>query len=72
MRDLPEGHLSADTLFIMTTAGRAEAVRVLILSWKPDGWEPYRGARGVALEVADMMGLSRLPKGVVVFRVWWD
>jgi hypothetical protein len=30
LRDLPEGHLNADTLFIMTTTGRAEAVRALI------------------------------------------
>src|SRR5687768_8475299 len=36
LRDLPRGYVNVDTLFIKTTADRAEALRALILSWNPD------------------------------------
>jgi hypothetical protein len=78
LRDLPEGHLNADTLFIMTTVDRKEALRALILSWKPDEFfateTEWSGSDLSAhtRQVADTMGLSEMPKGVVVFQVWWD
>jgi hypothetical protein len=33
LRDLPKGHLNADTLFILTTVDRKDALRALILTW---------------------------------------
>lgn len=78
LRDLPDGLLNADTLFIKTTTDRAEALRALILGWKPDeyaGTEAESGSSGYSeytRHVAEMMGQSKMDEGVVVFRVWWD
>lgn len=78
LRDLPGGHLNADTLFIKTTIDRAEALRAVILGWKPDEYAATEAesSRSCSSEytrhVAEMMGVSRLREGVVVFRVWWD
>jgi hypothetical protein len=78
LRDLPGGHLNADTLFIMTTVERADALRALILSWKPDEYANTEAdlSRSSSSEytrhVADMMGESEMDPDVVVFQVWWD
>ena len=78
LRDLPKGHLNADTLFILTTVERKETLRAVILHWKSDSVlateTKWTGSDLSAhtRKVAEMMGMSELPKGVVVFQVWWD
>jgi hypothetical protein len=78
LRDLPGGHLNADTLFIKTTVDRAEALRALILSWKPDEYVATEAESSSSCSseytrhVANMMGMSQLREGVVVFEAWWD
>lgn len=77
-RDLPKGHLNADTLYIMTTVDRKKDLGDLIETWAPDAcWATQADSLDSELsartrQVADMMGLSEMPKDVVVFRVWWD
>ena len=50
----------------------------MILTWKPDSISTTEAkCSGSCLsahtrQVADMMGLSEMPKGVVVCQVWWD
>lgn len=78
LRDLPKGNLNADTLYIMTTKDRKKDLRALIESWSPDVCIATQADRfddelsAHTRQVADMMGLSELPKDVVVFQVWWD
>jgi hypothetical protein len=78
LRDLPEGHLNADTLFIMTTVERYEDLRAVILTWKPHSFSATETKCSATClsahtrHVADMMGLSEMPEGVVVCQVWWD
>ena len=78
LRDLSKGHLNADTLFILTTVERKETLREVILHWKPDSVlateTKWTGSDLSAhtRHVADMIRMSEMPKGVVVFQVWWD
>ncbi len=78
LRDLPKGNLNADTLYIMTTKDRKKDLRALIESWSPDVCIATQADRfddelsAHTRQVADMMGLSEMPKDVVVFQVWWD
>ena len=77
-RDLPNGHLNVDTLFLKTTEDRAEALHALILSWKPDEYAATEAEAGrpsysnFTRHFAEMMGVSQLREGVVVIRAWWD
>jgi hypothetical protein len=78
LRDLPKGHLNADTLYIMTTRDRKKDMRAVIDSWCPDvciATQPDRFDDELSAhtrQIADMLGLSEMPKDVVVFQVWWD
>ena len=78
LRDLPNGHLNADTLYILTTVDRKNDLRGVIQTLAPDLCVPTQSNRNVSelsahtRQVADMMGLTELEKDMVVFQVLWD
>jgi len=75
LRDLPQGILNADTVYLLTTKNRLADLLDLIERWKADevGWQTAEQQEGAfpGKSVFDLLGAFLGPDNVLV-RVWWD
>ena len=75
LRDLPTGKLNADTLIVMTTLDRADALRAMIEAWEPDSCcATQKKDCGSDLSahtrhVAQMMGVEIQEDGGLIIKV---
>lgn len=75
LRDLPQGIINADTVYLLTTKDRLAGCLDLIKRWKADevGWQTADHQEGVFPDRSafDLLGAFLGPNDVLV-RVWWD
>jgi hypothetical protein len=75
LRDLPQGFVNGDTIFLLARRDRLSALLALIKQWEADevGWqsELVHGGDFVCKSAFDMIGASLGPDDVLI-RVWWD
>jgi hypothetical protein len=74
LRDLCEGHINLDCVFILPEPAQQEELERLALQWSPDEvvWIPRR-------EAAKAMGMSKLKMSdfaldeqMFLLKLWWD
>jgi hypothetical protein len=75
LRDLPQGIINADTVYLLTTKGRLPGLLNVIKQWKADevGWQAADQQEGAFPDRSefDLLGAS-LGLNDVLVRVWWD
>ncbi len=75
LRDLPQGIINADTVYLLTTKDRLAGLLGLIERWKANevGWQTADQQEGAFPDktIFDLLGAFLGPKDVLV-RVWWD
>lgn len=75
LRDLKNGFVNADTIFLLTRRERLGGLLDLIKRWGADevGWQSEidRGGDYVCKSAFDMLGAFLGPDDVLI-RVWWD
>jgi hypothetical protein len=73
LRDLPGGHINADTLYILTTTDRVPALERLYEHWVADTVHVSRGQRGSRgpRDMSARMG-AQLAENQAVIELWWD
>ena len=83
LRDLPEGYLNADTLYILTSKKRWPALKKVIAKWDADeiGYLAADGTHeGIPPDFGDGRFRNNLSmemggggnKDSILVRVWWD
>jgi hypothetical protein len=75
LRDLPQGIVNADTVYLLKTNDRLVGLLTLIERWKADdvGWQTADQQEGAFPDMSDfdLLGASLGPNDVLV-RIWWD
>jgi hypothetical protein len=75
LRDLPQGFVNGDTIFLLTKRKRLEALLALAEKWKSDelGWQTanVHGGDYVSKAPWEMLGADLGPEDVLL-RIWWD
>jgi hypothetical protein len=75
LRDLPQGFISADTVYLLTHQDRLAGILDLVEQWEADevGWETADQREGVFPDKSafDLLG-AFLGANDVLVRVWWD
>lgn len=75
LRDLAQGFLSADTVYLLTSKDRLAGFLDLVKPWKADevGWQTADQQEGAFPDRSafDLLGAFLGPNDVLV-RVWWD
>ncbi|MBL8795655.1 MAG: hypothetical protein JNM56_17250 [Planctomycetia bacterium] len=75
LRDLPQGRLRGDTLYLLTHRDKLDGLLDLVKRWKADevGWLAEDRQEGVFVNKSafDLIGAFLGPSDVLV-RVWWD
>ena len=75
LRQLAEGYLSPDTLFILPTPGAHDALQALVLRWNPDeiSWWSLDFVKK-AMRVSNRSPAKQLfsDEDRAVMYIWWD
>jgi hypothetical protein len=75
LRDLPQGIINADTVYLLTTKDRLADLLKRIERWEADevGWQTADQQEGAFPDRSDfdLLGASLGPNDVLV-RIWWD
>ena len=75
LRDLPQGFINADTVYLLTHKDRRAGLLDLVKQWEADevGWKTADQQEGIFPDksVFGLLG-SFLGLSDVLVRVWWD
>jgi hypothetical protein len=75
LRDLPQGRINADTIYLLTRKERLDGLLDLVKRWQADevGWltEDSREGDFTYKSAFELLG-AFLGRNDVLVRVWWD